>query len=144
MQEWLRAHQQLDSARTVSSNSSGFSSPPPPPAGERFENLKTCHLLFARVQHAVSQQSVTNSSLRGWSSLLRNAAMFPYHQGNTSESRRMAETSVSTRERVLGPESSDTIKSYEREAWICIYPRQCLAYAQIIAPGSVSVFLGIP
>jgi tetratricopeptide (TPR) repeat protein len=106
IQEWLKAHAQLESWKEhfIRRLDSNF------PTGI-FKNWTECQLLFAHVQCAVAQRPYTEASLRKWASLLHNAASFARSRGDFINSERMVKKATNVRKDLLGPESEETLSS---------------------------------
>ncbi|KGO66372.1 Tetratricopeptide-like helical [Penicillium expansum] len=108
MQEWLRAHGQLEKwqGQFIRILYSKF------PLGT-FENWPRCQLLFAHVQNAVAHQPDTKDLLGEWISLLQQAASFALTRGNFVDSRRMAHKAAIGQAKLFGPDNKKTLDSFE-------------------------------
>ncbi|KAK4868697.1 hypothetical protein LT330_006899 [Penicillium expansum] len=107
MQEWLKAHRQLEKwqGQFIRILYSKF------PSGT-FENWPSCQLLFAHVQNAVVHQPDTKDLLGEWASLLHEAASFALIRGNFVDSRRMAHKAAIARAKLFGPDNAKTLDSF--------------------------------
>ncbi|KAJ5517787.1 Tetratricopeptide-like helical [Penicillium expansum] len=115
MQEWLKAHIQLEKwqGQFIRILYSKF------PSGT-FENWIRCQLLFAHVQNAVVHQPDTKDLLGEWASLLHEASSFALIRGNFVDSRRMAHKAAIARAKLFGPDNAKTLDSFSMlgEAYI--------------------------
>ncbi|KAI9858491.1 MAG: hypothetical protein M1813_006432 [Trichoglossum hirsutum] len=80
------------------------------PTGE-FSNWSKCQLLLPHVEPAMSQDPSNEQASRDWAQVLQNAAWYTWMQGLYVQAEEMIRLSVSTRERTLGKEHSDTLTS---------------------------------
>ncbi|KAJ5656588.1 hypothetical protein N7507_008538 [Penicillium longicatenatum] len=108
MQEWLRAHEQLEmwKERFIKNLSSNF------PAGDR-ENWPQCQLMFPHVKSAMSQRPDTNSehSMLEWTLLLHKGSQYTRQSGNWVDMESMAARVMEACIHLFGPEDLKTLNS---------------------------------
>lgn len=108
MQEWLKAHGQLEKwkGRFIRILHHKF------PEGN-YENWPRCQLLFAHVQSAVAHQPHEKDMLEEWGSLLYEAASFAWTRGDFVDSQIMAKKATIARLNLFGPDNEKTLDSFE-------------------------------
>ncbi|OAG04884.1 uncharacterized protein CC84DRAFT_1218296, partial [Paraphaeosphaeria sporulosa] len=76
-----------------------------------YENWAVCGPLFAHVKAAAEQRPKDERVLIEWAALLYHAAWYAEQRGNVAEARELAMASLKTRQKVLGEEHEDTLRS---------------------------------
>ncbi|KAJ5820469.1 Tetratricopeptide-like helical [Penicillium riverlandense] len=108
MQEWLKAHGQLEKwkGRFIRTLHHKF------PVG-KYENWPRCQLLFAHVKSAVAHQPHEKDVLGEWGSLLHEAASFAWTRGDFVDSQIMAKKATIARLNLFGPDNKKALDSFE-------------------------------
>ena len=106
---WLKKHDQLEKPRKQFINilSSRF------PKGS-YENWAVCQPLFPHVLSAMKhneEQPFPEEIMLQWASVLNNASEYARKIGTMRDSEKMASQSMDTRNKILGPEHPETLRS---------------------------------
>ena len=106
MREWLEANGQLEKWKQqyIKNLDKEF------PTGN-YENWAKCQALFPHAKSALAQRPEREDSLRGWASLLHNAAWYAWSKGNLADAEKMSVKAMNVREKMLGYEHEETLDS---------------------------------
>jgi tetratricopeptide (TPR) repeat protein len=80
------------------------------PVGE-FENWPKCQKLLPHVESIFSYELANEGSLKEWAQVLTNVAWYMCMKGSYKAAKDMVVKAISTRERILGRENSNTLTS---------------------------------
>lgn len=110
---WLEANGELEKwkQQCIKNLDSEF------PTGE-YENWAQCQVLFPHAKAAARQRPQELDSLLEWASLLYKAAWYDWEKGNGAEGEKLAVKAMKTRQKHLGLQHEETLRSVKMLAHI--------------------------
>ena len=119
MQKWLELRGELENWKEKYIDIMGNAFP----IG-RFENWEICGKLFPHVQMVLLFYPANEAYLLQWASILFKAAWYSWEIGSYNIAGEMGRRALEVREKALGKEHPDTLRSVETLAMVLLYQRK--------------------